>query len=93
MGNLAIGRGGDATALLGDGRVLIAGGWLGSDTYTQTTELFDPTTGEFEPGPDLSVAADGLAATTLDDGSVLVVGGAAPLGGRDGRRGQDHPRR
>jgi len=47
----------------------------GPSTYTNTTEIYDPTSGEFTAGPRLLVAADGLAAAPLPDGCVLVVGG------------------
>jgi hypothetical protein len=42
--------------------------------------VFDPSTGRFSAGPSLPVAADGLAATTLPDGCVLVVGGQSSPG-------------
>jgi hypothetical protein len=74
-GPLRVGRGGHAAAVLGDGRVVVAGGWLGSQMYTDSTEIFDPTTRRFVRGPDLPQAVDGLAAASLPDGSVLVTGG------------------
>jgi hypothetical protein len=57
--------------------VLVAGGWVGPPTYTDTdtTEIYDPRTGEFTPAPRLPVAADGLTAAPLPDGCVPVVGG------------------
>ena len=55
--------------------MLVAGGWVGPSTYTSTTEIYDPRTGEFTAGPRLPVAADGLAAAALPDGCALVVGG------------------
>jgi Galactose oxidase, central domain/Kelch motif len=77
---MAVGRGGHADARLGDGRVLIAGGWVGPRRNTATTEVFDPVTGVFTPGPSLPVAVDGLAATSLPDGCVLLVGGQSSPG-------------
>lgn len=74
-GAMRIGRGGHAAALLGDGRVVVAGGWIASHSYTETTEIFDPRTRRFGPGPRLPHAVDGLAAASLADGSVLVSGG------------------
>jgi hypothetical protein len=53
---------------------------VASGTRTATTEIYDPGTQLFAPGPDLPVAVDGLAVTSLQDGSVLVVGGT-PDGG------------
>ena len=72
---LQVGRGGHAAAALGDGRVLVAGGWIGSQTYTDSTEIYDPTTRSFVRGPNLPRAVDGLAAASLPDGSVLIAGG------------------
>ncbi len=68
-------RGGHAAARFGDGRVLVAGGWVASQTYTDSTEIYDPVTRRFVPGPRLPLAVDGLAAAPLPDGSVLVAGG------------------
>ena len=64
---------------LGSDRVLVAGGWLRSRTYTGVTEIFDPASGSF-PGPQLPVAADGLEAVALADGRVLVTGGQSAPG-------------
>jgi hypothetical protein len=74
-GTLRTPRGGHAAALLGGDRVLLAGGWVASHTYTATTEIYDAGLNRFADGPSLPVAVDGLAATTLLDGSVLVTGG------------------
>ncbi len=73
-------RGGHVAARLGTTSVLVAGGWVASRTYTDTTEIFDPATGRFGPGPRLPVPVDGLAAATLLDGSVLLTGGQAQPG-------------
>ena len=50
-GALATARGGHAAARLGDGRMLVAGGWQGPGTYLAKTEIFDPRTERFVPGP------------------------------------------
>ena len=65
-----------ATALP-DGRVLVAGGCTdpGCESATATTELFDPATRRFAPGPRLSRPRVGHVAVSLRDGSVLVLGG------------------
>ncbi len=73
--SLATGRGGHAAARLGTDRVLVAGGWVRSRTYTAETEVFDPASRSFGPGPALPVAVDGLEAVALVDGRVLVTGG------------------
>ena len=70
-------RGGGVAVRLLDGRVLIAGGrngYVGGNT--NYAEIFDPTTGAFEPtgsAPPLSIR--GQAATLLRDGRVLITGG------------------
>jgi hypothetical protein len=74
-----------ATLLL-DGRVLVAGGGdLSSrpdEGYValRSTELLDPATGRFDPGPDLAEARAGHTATLLAYGRVLVVGGFRTAG-------------
>jgi hypothetical protein len=62
-----------ATALA-DGRVLICGGVDGDGKALSTTELFDPRTGTFRPGPPMSSPRNGHAAVEVDGGLVLVGG-------------------
>jgi hypothetical protein len=64
-----------ATLLL-DGRVLVAGGAVGTaGAAVAVTELFDPTTNTLTAGPALPGPRFGHSATRLPDGDVLVVGG------------------
>ena len=63
-----------AAALLGDGRVLIAGGWSGG-AATGAADIYDPATGLLTPTTDLQVARTGHSATALIGGQVLIVGG------------------
>ncbi len=79
-GEMAAPRVKHAAALLSDGRVLIIGG---SDERSYrgryaSTEIYDPTTGEFSPGPDLGWARHKIrdAVAVLPSGAVLVAGGA-----------------
>jgi len=67
-----------ATRLL-DGRVLIAGGSLGSNdnpnaTATATAEIFDPATGKFTPTGSMTTPRWCHSATLLKDGRVLMLG-------------------
>lgn len=71
---LGTARVGHTATRLPDGRVLLAGGWVGS-TPTETTEIFDPESGTVEPGPDLDAPRASHTATLLADGRVLIVGG------------------
>lgn len=67
-------------ALLPDGRVLIAGGQTGGGwgPREDTTEIYDPPTGRFAPGPKLNERRFKLARSVvpLKNGRVLVGGGA-----------------
>lgn len=88
---MAAPRVGHSLTLLGDGRVLVAGGSTsgpgevaaGGQTInpTPTTEIYDPATGNWSPGPDMSAARFEHTATLLDDGRVLMAGGLGPSGG------------
>jgi hypothetical protein len=68
-----------ATAtLLPNGKVLIAGGLesTGDGIFVNTsTDLFDPSTNKFTPGPDMSTAREHAAAVLLPNGTVLIAGG------------------
>jgi len=69
-----------ATLLL-NGKVLIAGGlagraFEGGPGIVATTEIYDPATGHFTPGPPMSTPRAGHAAVLLRNGKVLAAGGA-----------------
>lgn len=76
-------RVGHSATVLPDGKVLIAGGYQLSGKNPlalSSTELFDPDTGAFEPGPDLSHQGRALprafhTATLMKNNQVLVWGG------------------
>jgi hypothetical protein len=73
-GNMTRKRGGPATTLLRDGRVLVAGGATYSDN---SAELYDPSTGTFTATGSMTVVRmrPSPTATLLGNGEVLVVGG------------------
>lgn len=59
--------------------VLITGGGGGNfmqPVATDTTEIYEPLTRTFTPGPALSIPRSGHRATMLQDGRVLITGGA-----------------
>lgn len=60
---------------LGDGRVLVAGGFGGNGTPLRSAEVFDPATGRFERTGDMVVGRVYHTATSLGDGRILFTGG------------------
>ncbi|MGZ6268344.1 MAG: Kelch repeat-containing protein [Candidatus Limnocylindrales bacterium] len=73
--------------LLGDGRVLATGGGVeGSPGWaaTASAEIFDPKTGLWSPVAPMSVARAFQTATLLENGDVLVAGGATTYNGTRG---------
>lgn len=71
---------GSAT-LLGDGRVLVAGGEVRG--ATATAEIFDPATEEFVETGRMLRPRSGQGAVRLDDGRVLLIGGFGSDAGPD----------
>src|SRR5262245_62053590 len=63
-------------ALLGDGRVLVAGGFFSvSGTPTNTARTYDPDANSWDQVAAMRRPRMGHTATLLDDGRVLVTGG------------------
>lgn len=63
--------------LLPSGKVLITGGiGLSSGQPVRSTEIYDPDTRTWSPGPPMSVERAFHTATLLDSGKVLVAGGS-----------------
>lgn len=78
-GALEIPRHKHDAVLLSDGRVLVIAGADRTDrVHYATTELYDPRTGEFVPGPSMAHRRYKIAGTSvrLADGDVLVTSGA-----------------
>lgn len=59
---------------LGDGRVLVLGGWV-DGRVSATTEIFDPDTGRSVSGPAMANPRNAPTVIALADGRILVAGG------------------
>ncbi|HVP43601.1 MAG TPA: kelch repeat-containing protein [Terriglobales bacterium] len=80
-GDMLSRRVGHSATLLPNGKVLIAGGLAGriregGPGIVASTEIYDPQTGRFTPGPNMSGPRTGHAAVVLADHKVLIAGGA-----------------
>ena len=84
-GSMSVPRMSHTLTLLPDDRVLAVGGEnpQGSEYILySTTEIFDPETDTWSPGPELSQPRAGHSATLMPDGSVLLAGGISQDGER-----------
>ena len=82
-GDLSNSSRGHSLTLLPDGRVLVAGGVHPTNRHFgayPTTEIFDPTTNSWSPGPELFEPRIHHSATLMPDGRVLLIGGFVPEG-------------
>ena len=73
-GKMTIPRGYTAAALLPDGRVLVAGGFVIGDRQSDVAELYDPSTGSWTAIASPRGGHRDPTATVLRDGNVLVAG-------------------
>lgn len=85
---MAAPRAGHGASLMPNGRVLITGGSSAVDLQNPlsfftgllaSTEIFDPTTNTFAPGPNMLQARAFHTSTLLTTGRVLIAGGLAVL--------------
>ena len=78
-GTMANPRAAHTATLLGDGRVLVAGGCTEQGCEvgegSATAELYDPASRRFRPAGRMATARAGHTATPLPDGRVLLAGG------------------
>jgi hypothetical protein len=78
-GSMLLGRDGATATLLKTGQVLVVGGKVATGSIankTNTAELYNPSTGKFTATGSLADARWGHTATLLNDGRVLIAGGA-----------------
>ena len=75
-GSMGAARSEHTATLLGNGKVLIAGGYsYQAGLVTATAELFDESSGSFAMTGDMGTGRHLHTATLLGDGTVLIVGG------------------
>ncbi len=77
---LATARGFAATALLRDGRVLLAGGKGDGAIDLASAELYEPENARFVAAGTMPAGRSRGVATALDDGQVFICGGVTPDG-------------
>ncbi len=68
-------RAAHTATLLGNGKVLVAGGFAGDENSLASAEVFDPKTNTFSSAGNMSFSRAGHSATVLPDGKVLIAGG------------------
>jgi hypothetical protein len=74
-GNTTIARFAHTATLLGNNKVLIAGGMERNGVWLDSAELYDPVNGQFTPAGPMRARRAGATATLLPDGKVLIAGG------------------
>jgi len=83
---MSVPRARQTATLLGDGDVLVAGGYNGSANTTVTDQLLDPVAGRWLGAAPMLVARSGQTATLLRDGRVLLVGGSEMPESKEGTK-------
>ncbi|HYB91325.1 MAG TPA: kelch repeat-containing protein [Candidatus Binataceae bacterium] len=81
--SMKVARGGHTATLIGpganSGKILIAGGEQDDKHFLSSTELYDPATNRFEPGPPMQSPRVGHIAITIasgpNAGKILIAGG------------------
>jgi large repetitive protein len=83
-GSMTVGRGGQTSTILSDGRVLVAGGTGesegGDGPALSSAELYDPGTGTFSATGTMTSGREYDTATLLPNGRVLIAGGVDESG-------------
>lgn len=75
VGEMGSARADHTATDLADGRILIAGGFVGDESSAAGAELYDPATGAFSTTGPMATPRYSHSATRLLDGRVLLAGG------------------
>jgi N-acetylneuraminic acid mutarotase len=80
--SMSAARIGNTATLLGNGKVLVTGGYTGGalGSLLATAELYDPAANTWSPAASMAIPRFAAAATLLADGKVLVTGGLSLTG-------------
>lgn len=78
--SLIVARADHSATMLGDGRVLLAGGYNGRDVksnmgYLDTVEIYDPVSDSIVPATSMKVRRAGHGAALMSSGEVAILGG------------------
>lgn len=77
LGSMSIDRAAHQATALASGEVLITGGCSGGgcSQVLASTEIYEPATDSFRPGPSMTIRRISHTAIRLNDGRVLIIGG------------------
>jgi len=79
-GAMSVTRRAHAAALLGNGKVLVSGGFGPGGVARSSAELYDPVTNSWSTTGSMNGDREGHSATRLGSGAVLVAGGRGGIG-------------
>jgi hypothetical protein len=79
-GSMSTGRDWHTATLLGDGTVLVTGGFASTTSVLSSAEVYRPSTGTWAATGSMTAARGGHSAVRLADGRVLIIGGWAVYG-------------
>lgn len=67
-----------AATVLKDGSIFVGGGYSSGTTITSSCHIFKPSTNSWTTVKSMTTGRANVAAATLDDGRVMIAGGASP---------------
>lgn len=73
--NMAVARSWHGSEILPSGKVIVHGGIVSNGVYTNTTDIYDPATNSFSPGPVIPTTMAWHGHVRLAGGDILIWGG------------------